>query len=129
MMWLGIVQKGRILEIRRRRERRNKTQSLKKSRRVVGTCSRKLLILFWYSKNFKCCFGFFFNKTWNYAIILKDVFNITEKHTLQQWSVCFSVILKTSFKIICSMFIFCVNFLMKWIIILFLEVFTMYSEV
>ncbi len=49
---------------------------------TIGTCSRKPHILFWYTTYFNCCLGFFFNKTWNFAIILIHVFNNIKKHKL-----------------------------------------------
>jgi hypothetical protein len=36
---------------------------------VVGTCSRKPYIMFWYTTDFICCFDFHFNKTWDSIII------------------------------------------------------------
>jgi hypothetical protein len=36
------------------------------------------------STNIKCCFGIFFNKTWDYVVIWIDVLNNTKKHKLLQ---------------------------------------------
>jgi hypothetical protein len=72
--------------------RKYETRSFwRRVRGVVGTCSRKPLILFWYNTKFKCYFGIFFSKTWNYAIILRDVFSNIEKHKLLQWILCSSL--------------------------------------
>jgi hypothetical protein len=38
--------------------------------------------MFWYNTYFKCCFGFFFNKTWDYFVIWIHVFNNVERHKL-----------------------------------------------
>jgi hypothetical protein len=47
--------------------------------RAGGICGRKSQTLLWYNTNFKCRFGIFFNKTWDYAIIWIDVLNYTKK--------------------------------------------------
>jgi hypothetical protein len=51
-------------------------------------CSKKPQILFWYTTYSNCCFGFFFNKTWDFAISLIHVFNNIEKHRLLEWILC-----------------------------------------
>jgi len=51
-------------------------------RGVVGTCNRKPQILFWDIPHILNIFLDFFNKTWDYAIILSHVFSNVEKHRL-----------------------------------------------
>jgi hypothetical protein len=60
--------------------------------RVGGTCGRKPWIMFWYITDSKCCFGIFFNKTWDYTIIWIHVFSNTKKHILLQWIRCSSFV-------------------------------------
>jgi hypothetical protein len=86
MMWLGIVQKVRSLE---NKERTWDTKFWTRIGRAIGTC-RKPQIMFWYNTNFKCCFGFFFNKTWDYDVIWIHVFSNIKKHKLLQWICCSS---------------------------------------
>ncbi len=50
MMWLGIVKKVRVLE--NREEKKMKHGVERRVGGVVGTCSRKPQILFWYNTNF-----------------------------------------------------------------------------
>ncbi len=57
---------------------------LEKNKKVGGTCSRKPKTLFSYNIDFKCCFGIFFNKTWDYVVIWIGVFSNTKKHILLQ---------------------------------------------
>ncbi len=96
MMWLGMVQKGENLENKGGRE--DETRSfLIIIGRVGNTCSRKPQTLFWYNTNFKCFFGIFFNKTWDYVVNRIDVFSNTEKHRLLQWILC-----STFVRIFCS---------------------------
>ncbi len=68
MTWDG-SKGGRILENKKKKKDETKSFLKKRIGKVGGTCSRKPQTLFWYSTNFKCCFGIFFNKTWDYAII------------------------------------------------------------
>jgi hypothetical protein len=77
MMWLGTIQKVRFLENKEEKKMKHKVE--KKVRGVVGTCSRKPQTLFWYSTNFKCFFGIFFNKTWDYVVVWIHVFSNTKK--------------------------------------------------
>jgi hypothetical protein len=60
---------------------------LRRVRGIIGTCSRKPYILFWYTTYFICCFNFHFNETWDYIIILIHVFSNTNKHKLLQWTI------------------------------------------
>jgi hypothetical protein len=61
MMWLGIVQKVRVLE-KKKGDKIKHGVFFWKRIGVVGTCNKKPQILFWYSTNFKCCFGSFSTK-------------------------------------------------------------------
>ncbi len=75
------------------RERKRKNREFLKIIGIArGTCNRKSQTLFWYNMDFKCCFGFFFNKTWDHAVIWIHVFNNTNKHKLLQWTLCSSFV-------------------------------------
>jgi hypothetical protein len=60
MMWLGIVKKVRVLE--NREEKKMKHGVERRVGGVVGTCSRKPQILFWYNTNFFKKIGIFSTK-------------------------------------------------------------------
>jgi hypothetical protein len=79
MMWLGIVQKGKIFGEQKRRIRRWDMVFLLEEI-AGGTCNRKSHILFWYNTYLSVVMGFFFNKTWNYVVIWIHVFSDTNKH-------------------------------------------------
>jgi hypothetical protein len=60
----------------------------RRERGAIGTYNRKPHTLFWYTIDFNCSFGIFFNKTWDFVVILIHVYNNIKKHILLQWILC-----------------------------------------
>ncbi len=65
MMWLWIVQKGKVLGNKKENEGKRRIGDGELKIKVwvfKGTCNRKPQTMFWYSINFKCCFEIFLTK-------------------------------------------------------------------